>query len=184
MTRILGGLPAAARGVLLETDWASHRHAYGSGEDIPVALCSLLDKDAGVRSEALAVLDMGVLHQGSLYTVTAPAALFVAAILDHPLCLAEHEGHLPWDDGPPRSLRAALLDWLGQVAESAAYGEDPARDRANWEWQPWHEDTRGKRDPDELAALQACRDIRPALYDAVEPFLSSCDPHKIGRAHV
>ncbi|WP_241965789.1 hypothetical protein [Streptomyces sp. 111WW2] len=177
MTRILGGLPAAARGVLLETDWASHRHAYGSGEDIPVALCSLLDKDAGVRSEALAVLDMGVLHQGSLYTVTAPAALFVAAILDHPLCLAEHEGHLPWDDGPPRSLRAALLDWLGQVAESAAYGEDPARDRANWEWQPWHEDTRGKRDPDELAALQACRDIRPALYDAVEPFLSSCDPH-------
>ncbi|MFJ3927709.1 hypothetical protein [Streptomyces sp. NPDC090022] len=55
----------------------------------------------------MAALDMGVLHQGSLYTVTAPAALFVAAILDHPVGLAEHEGHFPWDDGPPRSLRAA-----------------------------------------------------------------------------
>ncbi|WP_406351844.1 hypothetical protein OH738_03735 [Streptomyces hirsutus] len=177
MARILSGLSAVAQELLLETDWASHRHAYGSGEDIPVSLCSLVDEDAEVRSEALAALDMGVLHQGSLYTVTAPAALFVAAILDHPMGLAEYEGHFPWDDGPPRSLRAALLGWLGQVAESAAYGEDPARDRANWEWQPWHEDSRGERDPDELAALQACRDIRPALYDAVEPFLSSSDPH-------
>ncbi|MGX1267103.1 hypothetical protein [Streptomyces phaeoluteigriseus] len=177
MMRVLGGLPAAARELLWETDWASHRHAYGSGEDIPVLLCSLVDEDPEARSEALAALDMGVLHQGSLYTVTAPVALFVAAILDHPVGLAEHEGHFPWDDGPPRSLRAALLGWLGQVAESAAYGEDPARDRASWEWQPWHEDTRGERDCDELAALQACRDIRTALYDAVEPFLSSCDAH-------
>ncbi|MEW2294685.1 hypothetical protein ABZ719_18590 [Streptomyces sp. NPDC006743] len=176
MTQILSGLPAEARKLLLETDWASHRHAYGSGEDIPVSLCSLVDQDARVRSEAVAVLDMSVLHQGSLYTVTAPVALFVAAILDHPMSLAEQEGHFPWDDGPPRSLRAALLGWLGQVAESAAYGEDPARDRANWEWQPWYEDMRSERAPDELAALQACRDIRPALYDAVEPFLSSSDP--------
>ncbi|MEV7405582.1 hypothetical protein AB0N93_34960 [Streptomyces sp. NPDC091267] len=177
MTRFLSGLPAAARELLLETDWASHRHAYGSGEDIPASLCALVDEDPEVRSEALAALDMGVLHQGSLYTVTAPAALFVAAILDHPVALAEHEGHFPWDDGPPRSLRTALLGWLGRVAESAAYGEDPARDRANWEWQPWQEDRQGERDADELAAVQACRDIRTALYDAVEPFLSSSDPH-------
>ncbi|GHA29092.1 hypothetical protein GCM10010372_31270 [Streptomyces tauricus] len=178
MTRVLSGLPAAARELLRETDWAAHRHAYGSAEDIPASLCSLVDEDPEVRSAALAALDMGVLHQGSLYTVTAPAALFVAAILDHPVSLTEHEGYFPWDDGPPRSLRAALLGWLGQVAESAAYGEDPTRDRANWEWQPWHEGRRGgERDSDVLAALQACRGIRPALYDAVEPFLSSRDPH-------
>ena len=176
MTRILSGLPTAAQELLWETDWASHRHAYGSGEDIPITLCSLVDEDAEVRSKALAALDMGVLHQGSLYTVTAPAALFVAAILDHPVGLAEHEGHFPWDDGQ-RSLRSALLGWLGQVAESAAHGEDPSRDRANWEWRPWHEDTRRERDPDELAALRACRDIRPTLYDAVEPYLSSSDLH-------
>ncbi|MFD0312681.1 hypothetical protein [Streptomyces flavalbus] len=177
MTRILSRLSGRAQELLLETDWASYRHAYGTAEDIPAALCSLVDEDAEVRSDGLAALGMGVLHQGSLYTVTAPAALFVAAILDHPMGLAEHEGRFPWDDGPPRSLRAALLRWLGQVAESAAYGEDPARDRASWEWEPWHEDRRGERDPDELAALRACRDIRPAVYDAVEPFLSSPDPH-------
>ncbi|MFJ8013801.1 HEAT repeat domain-containing protein [Streptomyces sp. NPDC096339] len=177
MTRILSGLPTAARELLLGTDWESLHHAYGSGEDIPVSLCSLVDEDSEVRSEALAALDMGVLHQGSLYTVTAPAALFVAMLLDHPVGLAEHEGHFPWDDGPPRSLRAALLVWLGQVAESAAYGEDPVRDRTDWEWEPWHEETRREHDPEELAALQACREIRPTLYDAVEPFLSSPDPH-------
>lgn len=177
MTRILSGLPAAARELLLRTDWESLQHAYGSGEDIPVSLCSLVDEDPEIRSEALAALDMGVLHQGSLYTVTAPAALFVAAILDHPMGLAEHEGHFPWDDGPPRSLRAALLVWLGQVAESAAYGEDPVRDRTDWQWEPWHDETRREHDPDERAALHACRAIRPTLYDAVEPFLSSPDPH-------
>ncbi|MBV1947224.1 HEAT repeat domain-containing protein [Streptomyces sp. BV129] len=177
MTRILSGLPAAAREVLSGTDWESLQHAYGSGEDIPISLCSLVDEDPEVRSGALAALDMSVLHQGSLYTVTAPAALFVAAILDHPVGLAEHEGHFPWDDGPPRSLRAALLAWLGQVAESAAYGEDPVRDRTDWQWEPWHDEGRHEHDPDELAALHACREIRPALYDAVEPFLSSPDTH-------
>ncbi|MFJ5294886.1 hypothetical protein [Streptomyces sp. NPDC088348] len=177
MTRILSGLPPAARELLLGTDWESLQHAYGSGEDIPVSLCSLVDEDPEVRSQALAALDMGVLHQGSLYTATTPAALFVAAILDHPVGCAEHEGYFPWDDGPPRSLRAALLVWLGQVAESAAYGEDPVRDRTDWQWEPWHEEIRREHDPDELAALHACREIRPTLYDAVEPFLSSPDPH-------
>ncbi|MFJ8862589.1 hypothetical protein ACIRD8_29695 [Streptomyces sp. NPDC102451] len=177
MTRILSGLPAAARELLGGTNWGSLRHAYGSAEDIPVSLCSLVDEDPEVRSEALAALDMGVLHQGSLYTVTAPAALFVAAILDHPISLAEHEGHFPWDDGPSRSLRAALLDWLGQVAESAAYGEDPVRARTDWLWAPWDDVARRERDPVELAALHECREIRPDLYDAVEPFLSSPDPH-------
>ncbi|MEU8502036.1 HEAT repeat domain-containing protein [Streptomyces lavendulae] len=176
MTRILSGLPAAARELVLRTDWEALQHAYGSGEDIPVSLCSLMADDPEVRSEALAALDMGVLHQGSLYTVTAPAALFVAAILDHPVGLAYHEGHFPWDDGPPRSMRAALLVWLGQVAESAAWGEDPVRDRTDWQWEPWHDATRREHDPDKLAALRACRDIRPTLYDAVEPFLSSPDP--------
>ncbi|KMO93462.1 hypothetical protein ACS04_34830 [Streptomyces roseus] len=177
MTRILSGLPAGAQALLLGTDWESLQHAYGSGEDIPLSLCSLVDEDPEVRSEALAALDMAVLHQGSLYTVTAPAVLFVAAILDHRVALAEHEGHFPWDDGPSRTLRAALLVWLGQVAESAAYGEDLVRERTDWQWEPWHDRARHEHDPDELAALHACREIRPALYDAVEPFLSSPDAH-------
>ncbi|MFR9793855.1 HEAT repeat domain-containing protein [Streptomyces sp. MB22_4] len=176
MVRVLRGLPPAARELLSETDWDSLQHAYGPAEDIPASLCSLVAEDPAARSEALAALDMAVLHQGSLHTVTAPVALFVAAILDHPMGLAEHEGYFPWDGGPPRTLRAALLTWLGRVAESAAYGEDPARDRTDWQWEPWHDATRRERDPDELAALHACWDIRPTLYHAVEPFLSSPDP--------
>ncbi|MEV8320189.1 HEAT repeat domain-containing protein [Streptomyces sp. NPDC059900] len=177
MTRILSGLPTAARQVLVETDWDSLHHAYGPAGNLPVSLCSLVDEDPGARSQALAALDTAVLHQGSLYSVTASAALFVATILDHPMGLAEHEGHFPWDDGPPRSLRAALLGWLGQLAESAAYGESPERDRTHWQWEPWHDAARREHDPDERVALHACRDIRPTLYDAVEPFLSCADPH-------
>ncbi|MET7647914.1 hypothetical protein ABZS83_30635 [Streptomyces sp. NPDC005426] len=79
MTRNLSVLPAVAQELLREADWTSHRHAYGSDEDIPG---SLVDDEARVRAEALSALDTGVLHQGSLYTVTAPAALFLAAILD------------------------------------------------------------------------------------------------------
>ncbi|MFH8409152.1 HEAT repeat domain-containing protein [Streptomyces sp. NPDC018019] len=176
IARILNGLPTAARELLLETDWNSLQHAYGPAEDVPITLCSLVDEEPGVRSKALAALDMAV-HQGSLYTVTAPVALFVAAILDHPMGLTEHEGHFPWDGGPPRSLRAALLIWLGQVAESAAYGENPARDRTHWQWEPWHDETRREHGPDEIAALHACRGIRPALYNAVEPLLTAADPH-------
>ncbi|MFJ4713886.1 hypothetical protein [Streptomyces sp. NPDC088785] len=177
MARIVSGLPTAALDLLRETDWDSLRHAYGSARDIPVSLCFLLDDDPKVRSSALGALDMGVLHQGSLYSVTAPAALFVAAILDHPLGVTEHEGHVPWDDGSPRGLRASLLAWLGRVAESAAYGEDPGRSRLCWDWEPWHDALPDDRGPDDFAALHACRAIRPALYDAIEPSLSSPDPH-------
>ncbi|MGW4273896.1 HEAT repeat domain-containing protein [Streptomyces seoulensis] len=177
LIRVLTGLPTAARELLSETDWHSLHHAYGPAEDIPVSLCSLVDEDPRARSEALAALDTAVLHQGSLYTATAPVALFVAAILDHPMGSAEHEGYFPWDGGPPRTLRAALLGWLGEVAASAAYGEDPVRDRADWQWEPWHDAARREHDPDERAALHTCRSIRPALYNAVEPFLSSADPH-------
>ncbi|MGH4034098.1 hypothetical protein ACQB60_34810 [Actinomycetota bacterium Odt1-20B] len=177
MTRRLNELPTAARELLLVTDWDSLQYAYGAAGDIPASLCSLVDEDPEVRSAAVAALDMGVLHQGSLYTATAPAALFVAAVLDHPMASTEHDGHFPWDGEGRRSLRAALLGWLTQLAESAAYGEDPMRDRTNWDWEPWHDESRGEHDPDELAALRACRGIRPALYDAIEPFLSSADPH-------
>ncbi|MDQ1034324.1 hypothetical protein QFZ75_000740 [Streptomyces sp. V3I8] len=63
------------------------------------------------------------------------------------------------------------------MAESAAYGEDPARDRTDWQWEPRHGETRREYAPDELAAPHACRDVRLTLDDAVEPFLTSSDAH-------
>ncbi|WP_234322382.1 HEAT repeat domain-containing protein [Streptomyces sp. NRRL B-24720] len=160
-------LPPTARELLAAIEWDALQHAYGSAEDTPPYLCQLLDEDPEVQAEALGMLEMSVLHQGSLYSSTPPAALFVAAILPHPQTLAEHESFFPWDDRN-RPLRAALLDWLGQIADSASYGEDPGS-----------EDEYGDGYDDEVEAILACRSIRPELYEAVEPFLD--DPHPATR---
>lgn len=40
----------------------------------------------------------------------------------HPRTLTEHESAYPWDNRR-RPFRAALLEWLGLMAESAAYEE-------------------------------------------------------------
>ncbi|MEV7559874.1 HEAT repeat domain-containing protein [Streptomyces sp. NPDC089795] len=167
------GLPPAARELLVATEWDDLRHAYGSAGDIPPYLCQLVDADPETQAEALGMLEMSVLHQGSLYSSTPPAALFVAAILAHPQTSAEHESFFPWDDRA-RPLRAALLDWLGQIADSASYGEDPdSADEFGDEYDAEEGDE--DEDRDELEAIRACRGIRPELYDAVEPFLD--DPH-------
>ncbi|MFF2780579.1 HEAT repeat domain-containing protein [Streptomyces sp. NPDC058052] len=151
----------------MATEWDALQHAYGSAEDTPSCLGQLLNEDPEVQAGALGMLDMSVLHQGSLYSSTPPTARFVAAILTHPRTLAEHESFFPWDDRT-RPLRAALLDWLGQVVESASYGEDPG---SEGEYEEECEDE------DELEAIRACRTIRPELYDAVEPFLDDPHPH-------
>lgn len=88
--------------------------------------------------------------------------------LAHPQALAEHESFFPWDDRT-RPLRAALLEWLGQVADSASYGETPGSEGE------YEEEEYDGEDEDELEAIHTCRSIRPELYDAVEPFLD--DPH-------
>ncbi|NGO75102.1 HEAT repeat domain-containing protein [Streptomyces sp. YC504] len=144
-------------GELSRTDWEVLGHAYGPAGDIPPYLAGLLDSDADRQSEALGMLDMAVLHQGSLYSATPPAALFVAAVLDHPRTLAEHESHYPWDERT-RPLRAALIEWLGQIADCAAYGE-----------------TTGGEDSNDPGVTAACRAVRPALYQSVQRYLS--DPH-------
>ncbi|MFG2840772.1 hypothetical protein ACGFYE_37865 [Streptomyces zaomyceticus] len=110
------------RSVLEHTDWADLEHAYGPARDTPVRLVQLLNEDPEVQAGALGMLDMSVLHQESLYSATAPAALYVAGVLNDPRTMTVHEDFSVWDDRP-RPLRAALLEWLGMVAESAAYGE-------------------------------------------------------------
>lgn len=147
--------------VLEDTDWDSLEHAYGSAADAPAELARLLSEDAALCGEALAYLDAAVLHQGTIYSVTAPIALFVAGILDDPRTLASCESALPWDERE-RPLRAALLDWLGSVAESAAYQElEPDGEEDEWD--------------EGAQAVQACRAARPDLYACVAPFLDNAD---------
>jgi hypothetical protein len=109
-----------------------------------------MDEDPEAQAYALGQLEMSLLHQGSLYSATAPAALFIASILNDPRTMAPHESVYPWDSRQ-RPLRAALLEWLGQLAESAAEEYD---------------------DPD----VEACRAIRPEIYAAVSGFIDDPDP--------
>ncbi|MGX1274203.1 hypothetical protein [Streptomyces phaeoluteigriseus] len=62
------------------TDWGSLAHAYGPAGDVPPHLVHLLDEDPRRQAEALGMLDMSVLPQGSLYSATPPAVLFVAGV--------------------------------------------------------------------------------------------------------
>ena len=131
--------------LLAATDFAALEHAYGSAHDLPERLAGLLSGEPRSVAEALGVLDSAVLHQGGIYSCTAPAALFVAGILGDERTGVACVSPLPWDDRV-RPVRAALLEWLGAVGESAALGgEDPAE--------------------------RQCRAITPALYRAVAPFI-------------
>ena len=90
-----------------------------------------------------------MLHQGTIYSCTAPVALFVAAVLGDARTELPCQTALPWDDRV-RPLRAALLEWLGDVGDSTAYSDCIP-------------------DPDE--AEQACQAIRAELFRAVAPFI-------------
>jgi hypothetical protein len=67
------GLYSDALEALEDTDWVSLQHAYGSAQDTPPFLLQLLHDVPEEQAEALGMLEMSVLHQGSLYSATAPA---------------------------------------------------------------------------------------------------------------
>ncbi|WP_328335985.1 MULTISPECIES: HEAT repeat domain-containing protein [unclassified Streptomyces] len=147
------------RSVIEGTDWTGLEHAYGVAQDTPLRLLQLLDEDPEVQAGALEQLDMSVLHQESLYSATAPAALYVSAVLNDPRTLARHENYFTWDD-QPRPLRAALLEWLGQIADSAAYGETSDEEE----------------DGNDPGVTDAVRAVRGTIHDAVSAHLLAPDP--------
>lgn len=143
--------------ILSDTDWDRLEHAYGAASDTPRRLLELLDLEPHVQAFALDQLDISVLHQDSLYSATAPAALFIAGILTDPRTDALHLGAR--EDGWP--LRASLIEWLGRVGDASSYGEGD-------DIEPYYND-------DERDAVLACRGLRPQLAEAINPFLESAD---------
>ncbi|WP_338494787.1 hypothetical protein [Streptomyces sp. SJL17-4] len=79
-------------------------------------LRDLMGADVRVRSEALSRLSHLVHHQNTLYTATAPAALYVAGILGDARTLEAVEKRPHSFPGP---MRAELLGWLDSVADAA-----------------------------------------------------------------
>lgn len=106
--------------LLTQTDWSEFDHAYGPASDAPFHLLALLGDDSQARSAAVGYLDSAVLHQGTIYSATAPVARVVAAMLDDPRTAEPVENVLPWDTAV-RPLRLDLVGFLTRVAESCMF---------------------------------------------------------------
>lgn len=146
--------------VLAGTAWNALDHAYGTAEDVPRILLDLVDTEPCVRSKALSRLHHVVHHQNTLYTATAPAALYVAGILGDARTLEAVE------KGPhafPGPMRAELLGWLGSVADAA--GDDAAATMRRFGFPP-----------EEYSPFVAICRIRPQIFHAVSAFLDDRDP--------
>lgn len=141
------------------TDWASLATACGTGESLPAALARFLDPDPAVREDAAKNVLEEVTHQNTFYEATVPVALYVAAILNQPDITA---GDFDPDSAVParRPTLVRLLAWLSATAydaddECVALGERHYGDRFLLEYEE----------------MRAFRDLRPALFSAVQPLL-------------
>ncbi|MFJ7300267.1 hypothetical protein [Streptomyces sp. NPDC099088] len=146
--------------LLRGTDWNSVEHCCPNvAPATPTILRQLLDDDARNQGAALRDLRQAITHQNTFYSATASAASFVAAILGHPRTLAvvtdNRRGEASEStEEPGFFLRVGLLNWLGNTAEDA------------------NEESPDGYDVD----IEAFRVLRPALFDAIHPFLADREP--------
>jgi hypothetical protein len=144
--------------VLHDTAWPELEHALGPAGDTPAALGDLLAADPAVAAKSLRHLEQTVHHQNSIYSATAPSALFVAAILSDPR--VEAPGVYRREDPRRRPLRAVLIDWLGEMADDVS---DAAIEASH---QP------GYGPMDDRPEVLELRALRPVLHAAVVPFVT------------
>ena len=113
---------------LEKTNWSRLHHAYGPATDTPAHLHALLEGNEQARHEAMSHLWSAIIHQGTPWTATGPAALVIAGLLSDERIDrgAKASGAEPIRGEPPsaesaagESLRADLLSFLVSVAEAA-----------------------------------------------------------------
>ncbi|MDQ3742412.1 MAG: hypothetical protein M3389_15890, partial [Actinomycetota bacterium] len=131
------------------TDWSLLLHAYGTATDTPGHLERLAHGDDADARLALDHLWSAVLHQGSVYTATAPVVLHLARELPS-LRTAEHQ------------------------AQALAFVAEAARQTAEW---PDVERAEGGDDMDAMfaEAIVAMREAAPEAATAVAPFAGHDD---------
>lgn len=147
--------------VLRQTDWLALEHAAGSADDIPSALLQLTDRDPEVRANALVHLER-IHHQNSIYSATTPVALYIAGILSHTRTLPRIAARYPAWRLEQRSLRAVLMDWLGDIADDVS--DESLRVTS-----------RGRFPMESTAEVRMLRAARPAIFTAVSQFLHDDD---------
>ncbi|MFX0573707.1 hypothetical protein [Nocardia nepalensis] len=182
----------SVRRTIAEVDWAALEHAYGSAEDAPAYLLALLDgeRDAGVA--AVGYLDSALLHQGSLYSATAPFVAIMAELLPHQHACQVEDTRAGVRE-PPTVLQT-LLAYLAIFAEvcNFAITDEEVHDLAHPDEATAEQIRRVEVGPSQdeefdwdafdkaLAhewALQAiaCRAVVPGVITAIAPLLD--DPH-------
>ncbi|MGK5556338.1 hypothetical protein ACSNOI_32465 [Actinomadura kijaniata] len=157
------------RVLLAETDWNTLGADWaqvveecpgGPVSLTPMALAALTSGDRALVDRALNHLGGTLLHQESLYGETGTAALYIAALLADP-------GSQPALNPDWRiyqqPLRANLLWWLANVADTVSDHEEQARKRYGFSWET-------------LPTAQEIRALRPVLYQAVAGCLNDPDP--------
>ncbi|MFF3784358.1 hypothetical protein [Streptomyces sp. NPDC001933] len=146
--------------LLDETDWASLATPYGTGESLPTALIRLLEPNPSIRAPAAEDTLGAVTHQNTIYEATVPVALYVAAILNHPITAAANTPTRPTSNcaTPP-----ARRYWTG----SAAPPTTPMTSAS-----PWANAISVKAFLDACPDMRAFRDLRPLIYSAVQSFLT------------
>ncbi|WP_214325299.1 hypothetical protein [Nonomuraea sediminis] len=152
--------PSDPLALIKQIDWASLEHALGPAVDTPAALADLLNGAPEAQAGAVDHLNDPVHHQNSLYSATAPAALYVAVILSDPRTdtLVPGGEEVQW-----HPLRQALLDWLGSIADEVGIDAE-----ATW--------LRSGFSPEESPEFTAVRVIRPALFQTVSAFFQDANP--------
>ncbi|MFB6693241.1 MULTISPECIES: hypothetical protein [Streptomyces] len=145
--------------LLDNTDWASLATVCGTGEALSKELASILNPNPAVRAAATENALREVTHQNTIYEATAPVALFTAAILNHPIIAAEDFSH-DADTPPYRPTLVRLLEWLGDTAYDAD-DECFAISESHCDKGFLYEDRE----------MRAFRDLRPAIFSAVQPLL-------------
>jgi hypothetical protein len=182
-------------------DWTAVGHAYGPAVETPGHLVNLLSEDDQARLAALDHLWGHVLHQGTIYAATEPAAVTIARMLpDHRLEVPVRTRGDVAQQRPAKPMRAELLDFLAAVGESCkAYGpngemtedeltesaraDDPVVERmassmARAQFSDdWPDDASERASWVFYArAIIKSREAAPQLLGAVVPFLSDPDP--------
>ncbi|MFC4039577.1 hypothetical protein ACFO1B_14215 [Dactylosporangium siamense] len=149
--------------MLSDTDWPTLEHATGPATELPAVLLRLLDDDPSARTAALRHLER-IHHQNTIYPATAPAAVYLAAILPDPRTSAPMPGTVGRRRVVgPRPLRAVLLDQLGDMADDV--GDEVAALAMKY-----GDDLR------DVPAVVALRAARPTIFRVVASFVDDGDP--------
>ncbi|MGP4030102.1 hypothetical protein [Actinomadura sp. 3N407] len=144
--------------MLKNTKWARLGTPMGQAASLPAALARLLDPDPTVRADAARDVLTEVTHQNTVYEATVPVALYIAAILNLPSTTAGE----PAGDLLP--TRFTLLEWLGDTSDDADDESVAAGARI---FGPDH--------PDADSTVRIYRELRPAVYRAVQELLDDPD---------